>query len=87
MHERRSLSLAPASTPHRPESREQLKDVLGNAHGGPGHSSGIRRTLAPTPRRCWSCKVLVRRSIRASHRLEDLELETNVLRDAYIAAR
>jgi hypothetical protein len=33
MHERRSLSLAPASTPHRPESREQLKDVLGNAHG------------------------------------------------------
>jgi hypothetical protein len=33
MHERRSLSLAPASTPHRPESREQLKDVLGNAPG------------------------------------------------------
>jgi hypothetical protein len=33
MHERRSLSLAPASTPHRPESREQLEDVLGNAHG------------------------------------------------------
>jgi hypothetical protein len=33
MHERRSLSLAPASTPHRPESREQLEDVLANAHG------------------------------------------------------
>jgi hypothetical protein len=30
MRERRPLSLAPASTPHRPESREQLEDVLQN---------------------------------------------------------
>jgi hypothetical protein len=52
MHERRSLSLAPASR-HTDQkaasSSRKCSEMLMVLR--PGHSSGIRRTLAPTPRR------------------------------------